>query len=193
MAEETVTTKAEAGDQTANLPLLVVEHADTLYRYAFRLTGAAADAEDLTQQTFLVAQRKMDQLRDPRGARAWLMTVMRRTYFRSQTKNREEREKMVPLDVETLPADEIADDWQIDRELLQSAIDELPDDFKMVLLGFYFEGLSYREIAEQFELPMGTVMSRLARAKSHLRRRLFDSELESAAFSRSAAHRRGGA
>ena len=87
---------------SADMPHLVADHADALYRYAFRLTGAAADAEDLTQQTFLTAHRKLDQLRDVRGARVWLMTVMRRIYCRSQIKSRTEREKTVLLDVDTL-------------------------------------------------------------------------------------------
>jgi len=164
----------------ADMPDLVAEHADALFRYAFRLTGAAADAEDLTQQTFLIAHRKIDQLRDPRNTRAWLMTVMRRTYCRLQIKNRPEREKTVPLDIDNLPADDVSDRREIDRELLQTAIDELPDEFKLVLLSFYFENRSYREIAEEFELPIGTVMSRLARAKSHLRSRLFEAELAGA-------------
>jgi RNA polymerase sigma-70 factor (ECF subfamily) len=163
------------------LERLVAEHGDALYRYAYRLTGAAADAEDLTQQTFLIAQRKVDQLRDERSARVWLMTVMRRTYCRAQIKNRPERERTVPLDVDDLPTDEVSDHFEIDRDLLQTAIDELPDEFKLVLLAFYFEQRSYREIAEQFELPMGTVMSRLARAKSHLRARLFEMELQATA------------
>jgi RNA polymerase sigma-70 factor (ECF subfamily) len=158
---------------------LVAEHADALYRYAFRLTGAVADAEDLTQQTFLIAHRKIDQLRDAASARVWLMTVMRRTYCRAQLRTRSEREKTVPLDADCLPADDVSRHWQIDRQALQAAIDELPDEFKLVLLSFYFEGFSYREIAEQFELPIGTVMSRLARAKSHLRSRLFETELAS--------------
>jgi RNA polymerase sigma-70 factor, ECF subfamily len=162
------------------LEQFVAEHADALYRYAFRLTGAAADAEDLTQQTFLIAHRKFDQLRDLCSARVWLMTVMRRAYCRSRMKSGRERERTVPLDFDSLPADEVSDRWEIDRELLQTAIDELPDEFKLVLLGFYFENRSYREMAEQFELPMGTVMSRLARAKSHLRSRLFEAELAGA-------------
>jgi RNA polymerase sigma-70 factor (ECF subfamily) len=166
-----------SGNSPADIPRLVAEHADALYRYAFRLTGAAADAEDLTQQTFLIAQRKIDQLREERSARVWLITVMRRTYFRLQVKTRSEREKTVPLDIDTLPADEVSDRWEIDRELLQAAIDELPDEFKLVLLSFYFENRSYREIAEEFDLPIGTVMSRLSRAKSHLRSRLFEAEL----------------
>ncbi|HEX4000608.1 MAG TPA: sigma-70 family RNA polymerase sigma factor [Pirellulales bacterium] len=175
-----------------DLPQLVAEHASALYRYAFRLTGTSADAEDLTQQTFLIAHRKIEQLRDLRSARVWLMTVMRRTYCRSQNRGRVERELTVPLDADSLPADEVSQDWQIDRELLQAAIDELPDDYKLVLLSFYFENLSYRDMAEQFGLPIGTVMSRLSRAKSHLRQRLFEAELQPAADAGPIAPRRGG-
>ena len=60
----------------------------------------------------------------------------------------------------------------IDREELAAALDELPEESRLVLLMFYFEELSYQQIAEQLEIPMGTVMSRLSRAKEHLRRRL---------------------
>jgi RNA polymerase sigma-70 factor (ECF subfamily) len=179
-ADGTAQQPADGSAAPPDMACLVAEHADALFRYAFRLTGAAADGEDLTQQTFLIAQRKIDQLRDACNTRAWLMTVMRRAYCRLQIKNRTEREKTVPLDVDNLPADDVSDRWEIDRELLQTAIDELPDEFKFVLLSFYFENRSYREIAAEFELPLGTVMSRLARAKSHLRTRLFEAELAGA-------------
>jgi RNA polymerase sigma-70 factor (ECF subfamily) len=62
----------------------------------------------------------------------------------------------------------------IDQQGLAEALAELPDEFRVVVLMFYFEDLSYKEIAEQLELPIGTVMSRLSRAKGHLRRRLAD-------------------
>jgi RNA polymerase sigma-70 factor (ECF subfamily) len=60
----------------------------------------------------------------------------------------------------------------IDREQLAATLAELPDEFRLVLLMFYFEDLSYQAIAEALEIPIGTVMSRLSRAKAHLRRRL---------------------
>jgi DNA-directed RNA polymerase specialized sigma24 family protein len=75
----------------------------------------------------------------------------------------------IPL--EEIPAEDIADD-SIDREELQTALGELPDEYRLVVLMFYFEELSYKEIAEQLEIPIGTVMSRLSRAKGHLRARL---------------------
>ena len=65
---------------------------------------------------------------------------------------------------------------QVDQEELGKALAELPDEFRLVVLMFYFEDLSYKEIAEQLELPIGTVMSRLSRAKGHLRRRLADEQ-----------------
>ena len=79
------------------------------------------------------------------------------------------------FDIETLP-DEVVDSLVVDRESLQAAIDDLPEAFKLVVLAFYFEDLSYREIAERLDLPVGTVMSRLSRGKNLLRSRLLESE-----------------
>ncbi len=64
----------------------------------------------------------------------------------------------------------------MDTAELQAAIDELPAEFRVVVAMFYFEECSYREIAEKLDLPIGTVMSRLARAKGHLRSKLFETE-----------------
>jgi RNA polymerase sigma-70 factor (ECF subfamily) len=61
---------------------------------------------------------------------------------------------------------------EVDREQLAAALTELPDEFRLVVLMFYFEELSYQEIAESLDIPIGTVMSRLSRAKGHLRQRL---------------------
>ena len=74
----------------------------------------------------------------------------------------------VGLNLESLPANEV-NGQAVDSAELQAAIDELPAEFRLVVVMFYFEECSYREIAEKLELPIGTVMSRLARAKRHLR------------------------
>ena len=166
---------ARAGQLTA--AELVRDHSAALYRYAYRLTGSAADAEDLTQQTFMIAHRKLAQLREPDGARQWLTTIMRRAYLRTvQSRDFQARRLAAPLEVDHLPT-AAAEEWEFDAAELQTAIDALPDDYKLVLLAFYFEDRSYREIAAEFGLPIGTVMSRLSRAKAHLRRGLFDREL----------------
>jgi RNA polymerase sigma-70 factor (ECF subfamily) len=151
----------------------VAEHGTVLYRYAYRLTGVAADAEDLTQQVFLTALRKLDQLRDPTAARAWLFAVLRRAYLRQVRKPRPQPAANFDLDVDLLAID-LPDELTFDGEELQQAIDDLPDEFKLVLVGFYFEECSYKELAERLEVPIGTVMSRLSRAKGYLRTRLLD-------------------
>jgi RNA polymerase sigma-70 factor (ECF subfamily) len=153
--------------------LIVRYHAD-MYRYAYRLTGNQPDAEDLTQQTFLVAQQRLHQVRLPERVGGWLFAILRNCYLKSARKRQPLTASAVEMDVESVP-DRVTED-QIDSQLLQSAIDELPDDFKLVLVMFYFEQCSYKEIAAQLEIPIGTVMSRLTRAKGRLRERLLRSE-----------------
>ncbi len=150
---------------------LVEAHHATLYRYALRLTGSVADAEDLTQQTFLVAQSQLGELRDQQASRAWLMAILRNCYLRERRRRRPMSETGLDLSLDWFPEKDEPGE-EIDGELLQAALDELPEPFRIVLLLYYFENLSYREIATQLGLPPGTVMSRLSRAKSHLRRRL---------------------
>lgn len=156
--------------QAANLVELVEQHYALLYRYAFRLTGSAADAEDLTQQAFLTAQRKLEQLREPHRAKAWLCAIVRNTYL----KNLRDRppNPTVSLERTAEPTDESLAEARFEEQELQDALSELPEEHRTPLILFYFEEFSYREIADQMEVPIGTIMSRLARAKSHLRRRL---------------------
>jgi RNA polymerase sigma-70 factor, ECF subfamily len=157
-------------DRAAPLAIaqLVADYHEPLYRYAYRLSGSAADAEDLTQQVFLIAHQKLDQVRDAQCVRGWLFTVLRNCYLKGRRKGI--GLPIAELDVNTLPADPPAE--VIDCQELQAALDTLGDEFKLVVVMFYFEHRSYREIAEQLEIPLGTVMSRLARAKTHLRERL---------------------
>jgi RNA polymerase sigma-70 factor (ECF subfamily) len=165
---------APVGDDAAApgpaLVQLVADYHEALYRYAYRLSGSAPDAEDLTQQVFLIAQQKLDQVRDAQCVRGWLFTVLRNCYLKGRRKGL--GLPVCELDVNTVPQAPPAD--LIDSEELQTAIDTLGDEFKLVVLQFYFEHRSYREIADCLGIPLGTVMSRLARAKSHLRNYLSD-------------------
>jgi RNA polymerase sigma-70 factor (ECF subfamily) len=150
---------------------LVVDHHQALYRYAYRLCGSAADAEDLTQQVFLTAQQKIDQVLSADCARGWLFTVLRNCYLKGRRQRHPLSAASMDLDVNAIPAAQVP---PIDREALQRAINSLDDQFKTVLLAFYFEHRSYREIAEILNIPPGTVMSRLSRAKAHLRSQLME-------------------
>ena len=150
---------------------LVEEHYIALYRYAFRLSGSAADAEDLTQEAFCKAQTKLGQLREPDRVKPWLFSILRNEYLhRVRAERHEKCVSLVGLgDLPERSPEPLPD---IDPERLQRALNELPEVFRTPIILYYFEEFSYRDIAEQMDLPLGTVMSRLARAKAHLRTRL---------------------
>lgn len=154
---------------------LVAEHHQAVYRYAFRLAGSVHDAEDLTQQVFLVAQQRLEQLRRPESARSWLFSILRNSFLKIWQRQEPVTATSIGLNLDVLPLDASESD-SIGVAGLQQAIGELPPEFRVVLAMFYFEDRSYREIAEDLELPIGTVMSRLARAKGHLRSKLIDPE-----------------
>jgi RNA polymerase sigma-70 factor (ECF subfamily) len=152
---------------------LVEEHYVTLYRYAYRLSGSSADAEDLTQEAFCKAQLNFGQLRDPSRARPWLFSILRNAYLHRVRADRQQN--CVSLEcvgdlAEPLP--QVLP--EIDPERLQQALNELPEAFRTPIILYYFEDFGYRDIAEQMDLPIGTVMSRLARAKAFLRLRLLE-------------------
>ena len=157
---------------TPQLESLVSLHAKTLYRIAARLARSANDAEDLVQETFLTAHRKLDQLRDSKAALAWLISILRsqlKEYYRKQPRT----QVLTDADLEMVePSAEIAQEWEIGPTELKQAIDQLPDDYREPLVLFYFSELRYREIAEAVDCPIGTVMSRIARAKVWLREKL---------------------
>lgn len=155
----------------ARLRELVDAHYEALYRYAFRLTGSAADAEDLTQEAFGKALSRLAQLREPERAKAWLFRILRNLYLHKVRDDK--RHRIVPLDaVGDVAGRETEDSPEIDVARLQQALLELDEGFRTPLILFYFEEFSYRDIAEQMDLPIGTVMSRLARAKGYLRSKL---------------------
>jgi RNA polymerase sigma-70 factor, ECF subfamily len=166
----------------ADITQLVIDHHEVLYRYAYRLTGSVADAEDLTQQTFLVAHEKLGQVREAGSVRSWLFTVLRNGYLKNRRRTLPLTAGTLGLDLDTvLDKNTVAaraDESPIDPEQLQRTLNELADEFKLVLLLFYFEERSYREIAEILQVPPGTVMSRLSRAKAHLRSKLFSTDRE---------------
>lgn len=150
-----------------SLQQLVEEHYASLYRYAYRLSGSGADAEDLVQETFCKAQVNLDRLRDPGRVKPWLFSILRNEY---RLRMRSEQQVVLSLSEAGELAEPLPDPLPpIDSEQLQKALNELPEVYRTPIILYYFEDFGYREIAEQMELPIGTVMSRLARAKAHLR------------------------
>ncbi len=151
---------------------LVAAHHATIYRAAYRLCGSTADAEDLTQQAFLAAQRNLAQLRSAEAAGVWLLAIVRNCFLKECRKRKPLAAENHEIDLDTFAAAEPVPDATFDPEQLQAALASVPPEARVILHMFYFEELSYREIAEQLQVPAGTVMSRLARAKQQLRRRL---------------------
>lgn len=158
---------SQSQKNSEEITLLVEEHYQLLFRYAYRLSGDRADAEDLTQQTYLIAQKKLAQLRDMSLARSWLCTILRNLFLKNVT------QKMSPLSLSQtfdLVSEEVVVPELTSKEL-QCALNDLPEDFRIPLLMFYFEERSYKDISLELSIPIGTVMSRLARAKSYLQER----------------------
>jgi RNA polymerase sigma-70 factor (ECF subfamily) len=160
----------DEGRSAPNLSELVRLHYALVYRYAYRLCGSAEEAEDLTQQAFLAAHQRLYQLRDANSAKSWLCAILRNTFLTRVTSQR--GQKMVPLHGFWDPVQEQGPASNFDSNELQQVLNELPEEFRTPLILYYFEEFSYRQIAEHMDVPIGTVMSRLARAKTHLRRRL---------------------
>lgn len=164
-----------------SLTQLVAEHHAELYRFAYRLCGLAADAEDLVQQTYLTAQAALAKGAAVEHPRAWLFTILRNAYLKSTRRQRPAAASDLGLEHDALayaepppqgPPSVVAGETEYDTEQLQQALTDLPDEQRLVLLMFYFEDCSYAEIARRLELPAGTVMSRLSRAKQRLRTRM---------------------
>jgi RNA polymerase sigma-70 factor (ECF subfamily) len=153
------------------LQRLVDDNYGALYRYAYRLSGSAADAEDLTQEAFCKAQSCFGQLRDADRARPWLFSILRNAYLHGRRADRQAR--CVSLDeIGDLPEPSPDPLPDVDPEQLQQALNELSEVYRTPLILYYFDDFTYREIAEQMDLPIGTVMSKLARGKAWLRSRL---------------------
>jgi len=157
---------------TGDVPRLRIEefiqrHHSLLYRYAYRLSGSRADAEDLTQQTYLIAHQNLHQLRDPSAEKSWLCTILRHAYLRTAT----QRPTVMPLDGSVEPP-QPGRESTCDEEAVQAALARLPEDYRTPVILFYFKELNYKEIADVLAVPLGTVMSRLSRGRTQLKRLL---------------------
>ncbi len=152
----------------------VLPHLDAAYNLARWLTRDPHDAEDLVQECMVRAYSYFDGFRGTEG-RAWLLAIVRNSFYTSvrRRRGRESVPFQEELHVEEGPADpETLLLQRLDAEGLHEAIEALPPAFRETLVLREIEGLSYREIAEVAGVPIGTVMSRLARARSLVKGRL---------------------
>jgi len=146
---------------------------DQLYNFARWLTQDTAEAEDLVQETYVKALRGFSSFQLGTNFRAWMYRILRNSFLSSRTGLK----TMVAIDEETeedlLPAENTTPESiliaQVDREAVQEALADLPVPFREILLLCEVEEMSYQEIAETLAIPIGTVMSRLFRARKALR------------------------
>ena len=164
---------------------LVMAEMDALYRMAMHLAHHPQDAADLVQETYLRAFRAAGtfQLHDGKGVRPWLFKILHNNFYsRIQQQQREptlgddlpELTTASPLD-HPAPAWDLEHlDWEQVDQRLKAAIEQLPPHYRQVLLLWAVEGLKYREIADVLDVALGTVMSRLHRARAQLSGQLVD-------------------
>lgn len=164
----------------------VIPQLDSLYRLALRLTTDPSRAEDLVQDTVLKAFRSWQSFQPGTNIRSWLFTILRNTFINDY--RRRQREP-IPMDLEAVEPHasfRAVDDEDpegtffsqiVDAKVLE-AIDRLPEDFREVLVLSDIENLPYAEIAGVLGIPVGTVKSRLFRARRQLQEVLYDHAVE---------------
>jgi len=157
-----------------------------LYNVAFRYVGNRYDAEDLMQETLYTAYHKFHQLQDSRKIKSWMFTILRNHFLKWQRKKAPVQaddfengiDYLLQLETVSLGQDVAsAYEKKIEAETVQSILDKLPEKYKAVLILYYMEDSSYQEIADMLALPVGTVMSRLSRAKQMMKKALVRSTI----------------
>ncbi len=155
----------------------VLPHLNAAYNLARWLTHNEHDAEDVVQEAFLRALRSFDTFAIGRDARPWLLTIVRNSCRTWHRRNRS-RETTVEWDVDSQPAVATWSDPEAvliknaNSRLVREAMGQLPFEYREILVLRELEELSYKEIAQIIEIPLGTVMSRLSRARKELYDRL---------------------
>jgi RNA polymerase sigma factor (sigma-70 family) len=159
-------------DNHARFSKLVLPHLADAYALAYRITGSHADADDALQEACLRAFRAVGDVADD-SARPWVMTIMRNTAYTWIRKNRPTAvfavDDLEGVEVaQTEPGAPDSEKTAIVKFDMETVIAALPDPFRETVILRDIQGLSYREISARTKVPIGTVMSRLARARSRL-------------------------
>jgi len=163
----------QEGNQRSRFELLVVPHLAAAYNLARWLTRNDHDAEDVVQEAYLRAFRFFDHFHGVDG-RAWILAIVRNACYTWLQQN---RRKQVAIEDEmdfadSKPNPEALHLAGVDQQLLRQAIEDLPEEFREAIVLRELEGLSYKEIGGIAGVPIGTVMSRIARARQRLEKAL---------------------
>lgn len=163
----------------------IIPHLDAMYNFALRLTSDPNDAEDLVQDTIVKAYRFFSSYEKGTNAKAWLFRILKNSYINEYRKKSKQPSQVdydeVSTFYETIRA-ERTDTSDLEdrmfRELIDDdisdALEELPEDFRTVVLLCDVEGFTYEEIANMLDVPIGTIRSRLHRGRNLLKAQLMD-------------------
>ena len=141
----------------------------SLYQFAVHLTRSESDAADLVQQTFLILIQHLYQIRDLSRIKCWLFTTLRRNFLMEVRHRTKHREVEFLLNVHDLQVEDSSPWSALDALEVRKALLQVDEGYRVALELFYLRDLSYREIGEALEIPIGTVMSRLSRGKAQLK------------------------
>lgn len=166
-----------APEEEDNFNRYIYPHASIILGCAYRLARDRDLAEDLVQETFYYALKNFHQLRDRAKSKYWLFSILRNLFLKSV----EKRKNWIEIEFDAV-CESLHDNNKMNpehdflhielRNNIQCALDTLDERLKFPIILFYFEGRSYKEIADILCIPIGTVMSRIARAKVYLKREL---------------------
>ncbi len=160
-----------------------IPHMNALYNFALRMTGDADDADDLVQETYLKAFRFFDKFEKGTNAKAWLFRILKNSYINEYRKVKKAPNRVDYDDIENfyenikaseVKSSHLAEDvfGNLLDDQISEAISSLPEDFRTVIILSDIEGFTYEEIADFVDCPIGTVRSRLHRARKMLYVRL---------------------
>jgi RNA polymerase sigma factor (sigma-70 family) len=180
------TARAIADTRADTFEIEALPHLDAAYRFATMLCGDPVYAEDLVQETMLRAFRSWHRFRSGTNARAWLFTILRNVFISDYRRNRRRDHTVDLSEVEEITVVEPMEGNDPETRLLQGHVDDevlaciakLPEVYRSTLLLSDVEDLSYEEVAKVLGLPLGTVKSRLFRARQILQRQLYDYAIE---------------
>ena len=188
-AEDEAAVSANAGKES-NWRDSVVELIPALRAFAWSLSHNASDADDLVQDTLIKAWTNRDKFEDGTNLRAWLFTILRNTYYTNVVRRRREvrDEDGVHAATLTSPASQ---DWSVAMSALEAALKRLPDEHREALMLVGGAGLTYEEAAEICGCALGTIKSRVNRARGRLLK-LMEAEVVTDTFAEEAIGQRIG-
>lgn len=177
--------KSPAKDRRRQFEALAYPYMDALYRTALRLTRNPLDAEDLVQEVYLRAFRFLDKFEEGTNFKAWIFRILTNTFINDYRKKArtpqhvefEEKAEHAATESIEVPRERLPHEGEyaaLFGDEINAALQTLSEDFRLVLILCDIEAFAYKEIAEILGIPMGTVMSRLSRARGQMQKLLRD-------------------